>query len=102
MAWDKILYILVYIYKAIKLFIVRRKGQVNLADMSLDYVSIEAFTSPDKLEELIIRNVKKVNFNEAQKTATFVNDLGSFTFNVDIIKSMTLFDSQTYKNDINL
>ena len=100
--WLKILPILQTAYQIIKLFITQKKGQVNLADMPLDYVSIEAFTTPEKLEEIIVRNVKKVNFNETEKTVTFVNDLGTFKFNVANIKSMTLFDSQTYKNAINL
>ena len=94
----KIFSIISTIYKIINMFLKIKKGQANFADIPLDYIAIEAYTEPDNLEEIMIRNVSKINFNENLKTATFINSLGTFTFNVDKIKSITLFDSLVYKD----
>ncbi len=94
--WTKILPILQAIYQIIKFFITQKKGQANLADISLDYVLIETMYDPEKIEEFMIRNINKINFNESEKTVTLVNDLGTFKFNVANIKSITLFDSNVY------
>ena len=102
MAWAKILSIFSALYKIIIFLIKIKKGQANFADIHLDYVTIEAYIIPDKLETITIRNIKKVSFNETLKTVTFVNSLGTFIFNVDCIKSIRLFDSMTYKNDVTL
>lgn len=93
----KIFSIIIYLFKIINLFITRKKGQVNFANIPLDYVIIEAQTDQNQIDKIIIRNINKVNFNEIYKTVTFVNNLGTFTFNVDTIQSMTLFDSVIYK-----
>ena len=98
MVWVKIFAVISELYKIIKYLIVRHKGQANFADIQLNYVSLETLTAPDKLEEIIIRNIKKINFNEAKKTFNFVSDLGSFTFNISEIQSITLFDINVYKD----
>lgn len=96
----KVIPIFQQIYKLVSFLIKMRKGQVNFADIPLNYVSIETMRNDDEKEELIIRDIQKVNFNELNKTITLVNDLGTFSFNVDKIKSITLFDNSAYKNSL--
>lgn len=96
----KIIPILQQLYKLVLFLLKLRKGQVNFADIPLNYVSIETMRNENEKEELIIRDINKVNFNEKNKTVTLINDLGTFSFNVDKIKSITLFDNSVYKDSL--
>ena len=91
--WAKIITVICSI---ITYLIDLKKGQANFAETCLDYICIEFINDEGKKEELIIRNIKKVNFNEKEKSITFANDIGSFGFNLDNISSITWFDSSQY------
>lgn len=98
MNWSKILTVLTTFYKIIKYLLLRKKGQAVFADIRLNHISIEIPPESENgiPEEIIIKDIRKINFNENNKTITFVNDLGTFTFNVEKIQSLSLSDVSLY------
>jgi len=93
---DKILAVIFCLYKMVVYFITLKKGQVTLANIGMNHAIIHTINNKSGL---VLDNVDKANFNEKNKTITFVNNLGTFTFNLDTITSLHIFDDRYIREE---
>jgi len=100
MVWTKVLTILKYIYEVVKFFINSKKGQTNFCGIRLINAKVNFYNTNNTIEEITIKNINKISFDEREKTVTLISDLGMFSFNIEKIQCLEFKDVNVLTQNI--